>query len=349
MPLEGTDPSGELTFLSSKTLGGRWLLDGLWRRLGFDELVRGCLRGRRCDVQAVERVLFALVANRACDPGSKLAATRWVEQVAHVPGLPSLDEDAAYRAMDLLLEVENELAEQVFWATATLLDLEVDLVFFDTTSTYFERDTADAPVARDERGQVLSDGNDGNDGNDGSDGSDGDVDDVVASGRRVGFRTYGHSKDSREDLPQVVIGMAVTRSGISIRTWCWPGNTADTAVMAQVRAHLKQWKLARLVWVTDRGFASADNRRTLQHVGGHYIQAEKLRGVAEAEAALARPGRYRTSRETCGSRKSSRAQSRVCWPTGSSSATTPNRPNVTPLSASDWSLSSPPRAPGPTG
>jgi hypothetical protein len=49
-------------------------------------------------------VLFALVANRACDPGSKLAATRWVEQFAPVPGLPSVNEDAAYRPMDLLLQ-----------------------------------------------------------------------------------------------------------------------------------------------------------------------------------------------------------------------------------------------------
>ena len=49
-------------------------------------------------------MLFALVANRACDPGSKLAATRWVEQFAPVPGLPSVNEDAAYRAMDLLLQ-----------------------------------------------------------------------------------------------------------------------------------------------------------------------------------------------------------------------------------------------------
>ncbi len=44
--------------------------------------------------------------------------------------------------------------------------------------------------------------------------------------------------------------------------------------------------------MTDRGFASAENRRPLQRAGGHYIQAEKLRGVSEA--ALARPGRYRT-------------------------------------------------------
>jgi hypothetical protein len=262
-----------LAFVSSRTLGGCWALDGLWRRLGLDGLVRRALAGRRCDPAGVEGVLFALVANRALDPCSKLAAARWVGEVAYVPGLTALDEDAAYRAMDLLLEVEEGLAEQVFWATATLLDLEVDLLFFDTTSTYFERDTADEPVARDAQGRPA------------------EADGV---GQPVGFRAYGHSKDHREDLPQVVIGMAVTRSGIPIRTWCWPGNTTDTAVLAQARADLRAWKLTRVVWVTDRGFASAANRRLLQRGGGHYIQAEKLRGVGEADAALARPGRYRT-------------------------------------------------------
>lgn len=266
---------GELAFVSSRQLGGSWVLDGLWRRLGIDERIRSLLTGRRCDPQQVERVLFALVANRALDPCSKLAATRWVGQVAHVPGLDSLDEDAAYRAMDLLLEIENELAQQVFWTTATLLDLEVDLLFFDSTSTYWERDTADDPVARDGRGRVVEDGGD----------------DVVRLG---GFRSYGHSKDHREDRPQVVIGMAVTRTGLPIRTWTWPGNTADVTVIAQVRAELRDWKLSRVVWVTDRGFSSAANRRTLQTGGGHYIQAEKLRQGEQAAAALARAGRYRT-------------------------------------------------------
>jgi hypothetical protein len=274
-PAGGDGARGGLSFVSSKSLGGTWALDGLWRRLGLDELVRSALRGRRCDPVAVERVLFALVANRALDPCSKLAAGRWAERDAHVPGLTALDDDAAYRAMDLLLEVEDTLAEQVFWATATLLDLEVDLLFFDTSSTYFERDTADDPVSRDERGEPVAESEQG-------------------VGEPVGFRTYGHSKDSRDDLPQVVIGMAVTRTGIPIRTWCWPGNTADTSVMAQVRADLRDWKLTRVVWVTDRGFASAANRRLLQRGGSHYIQAEKLRGSAEGEAALARPGRYRT-------------------------------------------------------
>jgi transposase len=43
----------------------------------------------------------------------------------------------------------------------------------------------------------------------------------------VAFRTFGHSKDSRPDVPHVVIGMAVTRTGIPIRVWTWPGNTND--------------------------------------------------------------------------------------------------------------------------
>ena len=38
---------------------------------------------------------------------------------------------------------------------------------------------------------------------------------------------YGHSKDHRRDLPQIVIGLAVTREGIPVRCWCWPGNTND--------------------------------------------------------------------------------------------------------------------------
>jgi hypothetical protein len=55
------------------------------------------------------------------------------------------------------------------------------------------------------------------------------------------------------------------------------------------------WHLHRMVWVADRGFASAANRAYLTRGGGHYIHAEKLRNTnSEAAAALARPGRYRT-------------------------------------------------------
>jgi hypothetical protein len=120
--------------------------------LGVTTTLRTLAAGRRFGTD-VERVIFALVANRALEPTSKLAATRWVAERAWVPGLPEVSDDACYRAMDWLLEVHDELAERVYWATADLLNLEVDLLFFDTTSTYFETDTADPPGDTDD-GQV---------------------------------------------------------------------------------------------------------------------------------------------------------------------------------------------------
>jgi IS4 transposase len=108
-----------------------------------------------------------------------------------------------------------------------------------------------------------------------------------------GDRRLGHSKDHRDDLPQVVIAMAVTRDGIPVRCWTFPGNEQDQKIIRTVKDDLGSWNLRRLVWVADRGFASAANRAYLSRGGGHYIHAEKLRGTnAEAAAALARQGRY---------------------------------------------------------
>ena len=128
-----------LRFVESRPMGGAWALDGLWRTLKIERTLDRLLEGRRLDPRA-ERVIFAMVANRALEPLSKLACSKWVSERAWINGLPELDEDACYRAMDWLLEIEDELAEQVYFETADLLNLEVDLLFFDTTSSYFERD-----------------------------------------------------------------------------------------------------------------------------------------------------------------------------------------------------------------
>ena len=104
-----------------------------------------------------------------------------------------------------------------------------------------------------------------------------------------------NSKDHRPDLPQVIIAMAVTRDGIPVRCWTFPGNTGDQPIIRRIKDDLGSWNLRRLVWVADRGFASATNRAYLTRGGGHYIHAEKLRHTNhEAARALARPGRYKT-------------------------------------------------------
>ncbi len=245
--------SEELSFLGSRPLGGTWLLDRLWRQLGVREVLRKLAKKRRFSVD-VERVIFALVANRALAPSSKLAAADWVTSDVALPGLEQLSADQCYRAMDFLLDADETVQREVFFAAANLLNLEVDLLFFDTTSTYFEIE-----------------------------------DDDVG-----GLRRYGHSKDHRPDRPQALIGLAVTRDGIPVRCWTFPGNTADVSLLEGVKADLRDWRLGRIVWVVDRGFASEDNRRMLQAGGHHWIMGEKLRQGRDNHDALSRAGRYAT-------------------------------------------------------
>ncbi len=244
--------TSELSFVGSRPMGGAFLLDALWRRLGIPAAIAKACQGRRLDA-GVERVLFTLVANRALAPSSKLAALEWAREDVHLPGVEDLGSDPQvfYRAMDFLLQADTALQEHVFFAVANLLNIAVDVLLFDTTSTYFETE---------------------------------DDDD---------FRRYGKSKDHRPDRPQTVIGLAVTREGIPVRVWSWPGNAADTTVIRQVHDELRDWSLHRVLWVGDRGFASEQNRAHLQRAGGHVLFAEKLRGVTDNQIALARPGRYK--------------------------------------------------------
>lgn len=250
-----------LKFVSSRPFGGAWLLNELWKQLEINVVLEKLLEKRQYRIP-VERVLFALVANRALEPLSKLACEDWVERDAVLPGIEHIEEQQILRSMDFLFEANEEIQKEVFFSTAHLLNLEVDLLFFDTTSSYFETE----PMC-------------GN-----GDGGSSDI------------RKRGLSKDHRPDLPQVVIGLAVTRDGIPVRCWVWPGNTADMTVIKEVKKDLLGWRLGRVVTVIDRGFSSEDNLKTLQVAGGHYIAGEKL-SKSTAEEALSRPGRYRTVKD----------------------------------------------------
>ena len=265
LPLGSDEAAAPLSVESSRPIGAAWLLDGLWRQLDIAAALREVLGPRRFRAD-IERVIFALVANRAIAPASKLAAAEWVSASVVVPGLDAMDKDQAMRAMDLLVtaDARGKVSEAVFFAAAQLLNLEVDLIFFDSTTTYFERDDEPEP---DENGQL-------------------------------GLRRFGHSKDHRKDLPQIVIGLAVTREGIPVRCWVWPGNTTDMTVIEQVKNDLADWRLGRVVTVADSGFSSRDNMAYLQRGGGHYIMGVKMReGSAQAREALSRQGRYQQVRD----------------------------------------------------
>ncbi len=203
----------DVEVVDSRRLGGTWTLDRVWERLGIGAAIRKAATGRRLDGEAVERVVFALVAQRALEPGSKLAATKWVAERVAIEGLAALSDDAAYAAMDFLLEALDGIAAEVFGSVAHLLNLDLDIVFVDTTSTYWEVDVPDELADLEDK--VGDDG--------------------VSRPVEQGKRSFGHSKDFRTDLPQVVIAMAVTRDGVPVRCWTFRGNTADTSIIRTVK------------------------------------------------------------------------------------------------------------------
>ena len=262
--LRAGTPEG-FAFVGAPESGGPHVLDGLWSQLGIGKAIAR-VAGRGRGRSGVERGIFTMVCQRCLEPASKLEATRWLGRDVVLEGVEAVSDDELYRAMDFLLACSERVQESVFFSVANLLNLEVDVIFFDTTSTYFEVDVDDP--------------------------SD---DEEHAEGA---LRRLGRSKDHRPDLPQVVIGLAVTREGIPVRVWVWPGNANDQTLVAQVKADLAGWRLGRAIYVVDSGFSGRDNLRRLRSAGGHYIAGVKLRsGMPQTEAALSRQGRYRVVRD----------------------------------------------------
>ena len=272
---EGTD----VEILDARRFGGAYVLDELWHRLGIARALQGAARDRRLDGDVAERVLFALVAQRCLEPASKLACVSWARERVALTSCPPFDDQGAYAAMDFLLDALGEITAGIFDRTANLLNLSCDVIFVDTSSTYWEVDVADEEIdlatATDRESEKADE-------------------DAPAAPSEAARRQFSkHSKDHRPDLPQVVIAMAVTAEGIPIRCWTFPGRTSDQLVIRRIKDDLGSWMLQRVLWVTDSGFNSAANRAYLQRGGDHYVVCEKLRSAAtDAKAALSRPGRY---------------------------------------------------------
>lgn len=165
------------------------------------------------------------------------------------------------RSIKRFLGPEEEVQKSVFFSTADLLNLDVDLLLYDTTSTCFEMDEDDEEIAeRDERWQAHQAG---------AGPEPRRPEPQVVN--RPPLRMQGHSKDHRPDVPQVVIGMAETREGIPVRCWVFPGNTNDAETVKTVKESLSGWRLNRVVCAVDRGMVSDENLTELRKGGAHYV------------------------------------------------------------------------------
>jgi len=109
----------------------------------------------------------------------------------------------------------------------------------------------------------------------------------------------GHSRDRRPDQPQVVLCVAVDRTGFPVAWDILPGNTADakafTAMIGRLRTRLK---IRRVIVVADRGMISAKSIQLLtssKQAPFDFILGTRMRRQKEvSETVLARAGRYQT-------------------------------------------------------
>jgi hypothetical protein len=267
---DGSVPGEEVTIRDAWPYGVVWVVEQIWKQLGVEEILRrDAGKHKASTVTQFAHAIFAMVANRTHVPYSKLHCwDQWVRDDVFLPSAADLELHHLYLGMDFLEDHKAKVEEAVYFKMADLMNADVDLIFYDTTSLHFEVDEEDEAHLK-QRGRNY-----------------------------VPLRKRGHSKNGRGDAPQIVIGLAVTRDGLPVRSWVFSGETNDVTTVEKVKADLAGWRLGRCVFVGDAGMNSEDNRRSLALGNGKYILASKMRAGDEVtKDVLARPGRYHDVRE----------------------------------------------------
>ena len=259
----GAHAEGEAFAVGARIVGPALIFERLWQELGIDRVLTE-LAGERRFGFSLERAVFVTVLHRLFAPGSDRAAEKWKQSYA-IAQAESLELHQFYRAMGWLgeplapvdsgsmpLRTRKDLIEERLFERRRDLFSALDIVFFDTTSIYFEG----------EGGETLG--------------------------------QYGHSKDHRPDLKQMVVGVVVDNEGRPIMSELWPGNTADVTSLVPIVDRLRGYfKVNEVCIVADRGMISAAAIGEVKQRGWKYILGVRMRRFKEAnEEVLARAGRY---------------------------------------------------------
>jgi hypothetical protein len=142
---------GDAPVIGVRRIGPGMIFERLWSETGLREIIEHLLAGRKFEFP-VERAVFVTVLNRLFAPGSDRFCSKWVADYG-IAGADKLDLHHLYRAMAWLGEelpeaqqagrtlsprcVKDLIEEELFSRSRDLFS-SLDLVFFDTTSIYFE-------------------------------------------------------------------------------------------------------------------------------------------------------------------------------------------------------------------
>jgi len=142
---------GELPVIRTRRIGPALIFERLWQETGLRSVIEKLLAGRKFEFP-VERAVFLTVLKRLFGSGSDRLCEKWAGDY-RIDGIESLELHHLYRAMAWLGEelpeedqadktfsprcIKDLIEEDLFFRTKNLFS-SLDLVFFDTTSIYFE-------------------------------------------------------------------------------------------------------------------------------------------------------------------------------------------------------------------
>jgi transposase len=193
-------------------------------------------------------IITGMILSRFIEPCSKrrLNQDQWDRIYPGILETPAPPLKSFYRAMDILWEHKDDIEMALFDKNGQrdLFNQDLDLVFYDLTTLYFESANA----------------------------IDGDL------------RRFGYSKEHRSDCTQVVLGLLVDKDGIPVGYQLFPGNTGETKTLAPILEKLKtKYHIQNVVMVADRGLISQDNLEELRGSGMGFIIGKRLWAMSEEE------------------------------------------------------------------
>jgi Transposase DDE domain len=248
---------GGTAAIDAKRIGPPLLFERLWRDSYCRSVIEDLLADRKFEFP-VERAVFLTVLHRIMDPGSDRAAEKW-RSAYSIGGMETIDLHHLYRAMSWLGE---ELADQQGRGLAprTNKDLVEERLFAKRRDLF-----NDVGLAIFDTTSLYFEGEGG-----------------TALGEN------GHSKDSRPDLHQMVLGVVIDENGRPICSEMWPGNTADVTTLISVVTRLRErFLLNRVCIIADRGMVSAKTIATLEANKIEYILGVREKRNVEVAAVLA--------------------------------------------------------------
>ena len=120
--------------------GASFAIDTIWKELSLSDTIRHHMKEHTCDIDIVPPVK-AMVFNRLLEPSSKLRVSEWVTtQAIHEIFPKEIPLHHYYRSLDYMMAHKASLEEDIFWKVNNIFNLDLSLVFYDLTSSYFEGD-----------------------------------------------------------------------------------------------------------------------------------------------------------------------------------------------------------------